>query len=55
MRGWRRPRDRSAVFFLVSQELAFVLFADRPAPMTVAGGVPIVAGGLVQPGARSTP
>ena len=36
-----------AVFFVVSQVVAFLWFGERPAPSLLAGGALIVAGGLV--------
>jgi small multidrug resistance family-3 protein len=36
-----------AVFFVVSQVLAFAIFGGRPTPSLLVGGVLIVAGGLV--------
>jgi small multidrug resistance family-3 protein len=36
-----------AVFFLVSQLLSFVFFAERPSLSLILGGALIVAGGLV--------
>jgi small multidrug resistance family-3 protein len=36
-----------AVFFVVSQAVAFLWFGERPSPSLLAGGVLIVAGGLV--------
>ncbi len=36
-----------AVFFVVSQAIAVVVFGNRPAPATLLGGALIVAGGLV--------
>ena len=37
----------SAVFFVVSQAVAFVALGDRPSPSLLVGGALIVAGGLV--------
>ena len=36
-----------AVFFLVSQLVSVTLFAERPSPSLIVGGVLIVAGGVV--------